>query len=227
MKVARAEHVLKRAAVVGARARRRAWSSARGRHADLAHGPGAPRDRAARVEEPGLREPVTVRRDAYGIAHITAATPADLFFAQGCVHASERMWQMEVWRHISSGRLSELFGASQLDTDRFIRTLGWRGPRSATWRLSPPATRVASRRLRQGRQRLARRAPRLPRHPFVMTGADPEPWTDVDTLAWGKVQAWNLGGNLETRDLPVSSPTPSSAIRHGPTTCCRCASTPR
>ena len=33
---------------------------------------------------------------------------------------------MEVWRHISAGRLAELFGASQLDTDRFIRTLGWR-----------------------------------------------------------------------------------------------------
>ena len=33
---------------------------------------------------------------------------------------------MEVWRHISSGRLSELFGTSTLDEDRFIRTLGWR-----------------------------------------------------------------------------------------------------
>ena len=38
---------------------------------------------------------------------------------------------MEVWRHISSGRLSELFGPSQLDTDRFIRTLGWRARRGA------------------------------------------------------------------------------------------------
>ena len=78
------------------------------------------------IQAPGLTAEVVVRRDASGIAHLTASTPADLFFAQGWVHASERMWQMEVWRHISSGRLAELFGPSQLETDRFIRTLGWR-----------------------------------------------------------------------------------------------------
>jgi predicted permease len=75
---------------------------------------------------PGLAANVTVIRDATGIAHITADTTHDLFMAQGYVHASERMWQMEVWRHISAGRLAELFGASQVKTDKFIRTLGWR-----------------------------------------------------------------------------------------------------
>ena len=65
-------------------------------------------------------------RDANGIAWIEAETSHDLFLAQGYVHAQERMWQMEVWRHISSGRLSELFGESTLKEDRFIRTLGWR-----------------------------------------------------------------------------------------------------
>ncbi len=75
---------------------------------------------------PGLERPVTVVRDVAGIAHIRAETVHDLFMAQGFVHAQERMWQMEVWRHISAGRLAEMFGESQLDTDRFIRTLGWR-----------------------------------------------------------------------------------------------------
>ena len=74
----------------------------------------------------GLDSAVTVVRDRAGIAHITADTSHDLFMAQGYVHAQERMWQMEVWRHISAGRLSELFGASQVATDSFIRTLGWR-----------------------------------------------------------------------------------------------------
>jgi penicillin G amidase len=75
---------------------------------------------------PGLERPVTVVRDVAGIAHIRAETVHDLFMAQGFVHAQERMWQMEVWRHISAGRLAEMFGEDQLDTDRFIRTLGWR-----------------------------------------------------------------------------------------------------
>ncbi len=78
------------------------------------------------LQVPGLAASAEVIRDETGIAHIYADTSDDLFFAQGFVHASERMWQMEVFRHIGAGRVSELFGESQLDTDRFIRTLGWR-----------------------------------------------------------------------------------------------------
>src|SRR5919109_2395952 len=79
------------------------------------------------VKIAGLDGKVTVIRDSAGIARIYADTPHDLFLAQGYVHAQDRFWQMEVWRHISSGRLSELFGKSTVDTDKFIRTLGWRG----------------------------------------------------------------------------------------------------
>jgi len=75
---------------------------------------------------PGLGATAAVRRDVNGIAQIEATDPHDLFMAQGYVHAQERMWQMEVWRHISSGRLAELFGPGSVDDDRFIRTLGWR-----------------------------------------------------------------------------------------------------
>ncbi len=57
---------------------------------------------------------------------IEAAGTHDLFFAQGYVHAQDRFWEMDFRRHVTSGRLSELFGASQLPTDRFLRTLGWR-----------------------------------------------------------------------------------------------------
>ena len=74
----------------------------------------------------GLTAPVSVSRDASGIINITATTPHDLFLAQGYTHAQERFWQMEVWRHIGAGRLSELFGQTTLKEDEFIRTLGWR-----------------------------------------------------------------------------------------------------
>src|SRR5665811_900340 len=73
----------------------------------------------------GLQAPVEVVRDTMGIANIYADTTHDLFMAQGYVHAQERFWQMDFWRHIGSGRLSEMFGDSQLDTDRFLRTMGW------------------------------------------------------------------------------------------------------
>ncbi|MFL5681474.1 MAG: penicillin acylase family protein [Chloroflexota bacterium] len=155
-----------------------------------------------------LHAPATVIRDKYGIANIYADSPHDLFVAQGYVHAQERFWQMEVWRHISAGRLSELFGATSLDTDKFVRTLDWRGAakrdlaalsRDARAALDDYATGVnAWLDVHRGSLGL----------PFVVTGVrsgtggvggyDPERWTALDSLAWQKVQAWDLGGNLGT-----------------------------
>ena len=77
------------------------------------------------IQVPGLDAPVEVYRDSYGVPHIYASTPHDLFFAQGYVHAQDRFWQMDFWRHIGSGRLSEMFGDSQLETDQILRTLGF------------------------------------------------------------------------------------------------------
>ncbi len=74
----------------------------------------------------GLGHDVEVQRDVLGIPTISARDTDDLFFAQGYVHAQDRFWEMDFRRHVTSGRLSELFGESQLPTDRFLRTLGWR-----------------------------------------------------------------------------------------------------
>ena len=112
---------------------------------------------------PGLERPVTVVRDVAGIAHIRAETAHDLFMAQGFVHAQERMWQMEVWRHISAGRLSEMFGESQLDTDRFIRTLGWRQATERDLAAMAPEARAVVDAYARGRQRLARPGTGQPR----------------------------------------------------------------
>src|SRR5512141_845233 len=150
---------------------------------------------AARV--PGLGASVTVVRDAAGIAHITADTPHDLFFAQGYVHASERMWQMEVWRHISAGRLAELFGESQLDTDRFVRTLGWRIAAQRDLDAYAPGTRAVLDAYTEGVNAWLDGHRASLGLAFVASGDTPEPWTDLDTVTWGKGQAWNLGGNFD------------------------------
>jgi penicillin amidase len=154
----------------------------------------------------GLDGPVSVHRDASGIARIVADTPHDLFLAQGYVHAQERLWQMEVWRHISAGRLSELFGASTLDTDRFIRTLGWRQAAERDLTAFSAESLAILEAYADGVNAY------LDAHrgsfglPFVVVGLrtgsggfgayEPEPWTALDSAAWQKVQAWNLGGNF-------------------------------
>jgi penicillin amidase len=160
------------------------------------------------VRVPGLAAPVEVIRDETGIVHIYADTPDDLFFAQGFVHASERMWQMEVFRHIGAGRVSELFGKSGLDTDRFIRTLGWgRAAERDLAALDATTVRALEHYAAgvnawigqtRGQRGLA----------FVVAGLqagmgsgldgyDPEPWTPLDTVTFGKLQAWSLGGNYD------------------------------
>ena len=59
---------------------------------------------------PGSTGPVKVLRDDHGIPQIYADTADDLFRAQGYVHAQDRFFEMDFRRHITAGRLSEMFG---------------------------------------------------------------------------------------------------------------------
>jgi penicillin amidase len=155
----------------------------------------------------GLSADVKVVRDQNDIVNIYASTPEDLFAAQGWVHASERMWQMEVWRHIGAGRLAELFGPSQLETDEFVRTLGWRPAAERDLAALSPDTRTILDAYSSGVSAWLESHPDLPL-PYVVTGLlgaggglsgfKPEPWTAVDTLSWQKVQAWSLGANWDS-----------------------------
>ena len=58
----------------------------------------------------GLQRPVKVEFDRYAVPHVRAADEQDMFFAQGYLHAQERLWQMEMSRRFLSGRMAELFG---------------------------------------------------------------------------------------------------------------------
>ncbi len=77
-----------------------------------------------RIESRGLDREVEVTRDAWGIPHIRARCQRDLFFAQGFVHAQDRLWQMETMRRLTSGRLSEVAGTATLLLDWHCRMLG-------------------------------------------------------------------------------------------------------
>ena len=77
------------------------------------------------LEVDGLQSQVTVQRDALGVPTITADSSEDLFYAQGYVHAQDRFFEMDFRRHVTSGRVAEMFGESQAATDMFLRTLGW------------------------------------------------------------------------------------------------------
>jgi penicillin G amidase len=77
------------------------------------------------VRLPSLKKPVTVRRDERGIPYIEAADEEDLYFAQGYVTASDRLWQMDLMRRTARGELSEIFGRATLEDDKRRRTYGF------------------------------------------------------------------------------------------------------
>jgi len=151
----------------------------------------------------GLQQPVDIYRDRWGVPQIYAADSHDLFFAQGYVHAQDRFWQMEFWRRVSSGRLSELFGKASVDTDRFVRTVGWRRAAEASWRVLDPGTQAEMQAYADGvNAYISGRSPSqlgLEFSILKLTGAKVtiDPWTPVDSVAWGEVMAWDLGGNMD------------------------------
>ena len=151
----------------------------------------------------GLRAPVEVVRDAWGIPQIYADSTEDLFFGQGYVQAQDRMWQMDFNRHITAGRLSEMFGKSQIDTDKYIRTMGWRRTAEKELALLDPESRVALDSYAAGvNAYLADHSGASASLEYAVLalqnkGYTIEPWTAVDSLAWGKAIAWDLRGNMQ------------------------------
>jgi len=157
---------------------------------------------SGRLEVPGLTAAVTVYRDDAGIPQLVAETDHDLFLAQGYVHAQDRFWEMDFRRHVTAGRVAELFGASQVATDAFVRTLDWRGIAEQEYALLDPATRGYYEAYAQGVNAYLqeRTGADLSLEYAVLglqnPGYTPEPWTPVDSIAWLKAMAWDLRSNL-------------------------------
>lgn len=170
------------------------------------------------LDVPGLADPVSVLRDGSGIPQIYADTADDLFFAQGFVQAQDRFFQMDFQRHLTAGTLSSLFGSDALDTDMFVRTLGWqRVAEQELSVLSPETRRYLADFSRGVNAYLADHhggSLSLEYAMLKLNGVDatPAPWTPADSLAWIKALAWDLGSNLEDeidRSLDATSLSPS------------------
>ncbi len=118
-------------------------------------------DTSGEVRVNALRSEVTVQRDDKGIPQIYADNSEDLFFAQGYVHAQDRFFEMDFRRHVTAGRLAELVGDGALDTDKYVRTLGWRRVAEQEVELLDPETKALRRGVQPRRQLLHQRQVRL------------------------------------------------------------------
>lgn len=173
------------------------------------------------AEIPRLSAEVEVIRDENGIPHIYADTPEDLFRAQAYVHAQDRFWQMDFRRHVTSGRLSELFGEDQVETDAFVRTLGWTEVARAELPLISPESRRYFDAYADGVNAWLDQTDGgergLAYTLLGLTGGDASPsrWTPVDSLSWLKAMAWDLRGNMQdeiSRSLLAGSGLPVDRV---------------
>ncbi|WNO74039.1 penicillin acylase family protein [Streptomyces sp. AM8-1-1] len=155
------------------------------------------------IEIDGLSGQVDVKRDDFGIPQIYADTDEDLFRAQGFVQAQDRFWEMDVRRHMTAGRLSEMFGSGQVDTDAFLRTLGWREVAQQEYdKILSPQTKKFLQAYADGVNSYlkGKDGKELSVEYAALSFTNdykPEPWTPVDSVAWLKAMAWDLRGNMQ------------------------------
>jgi len=152
------------------------------------------------IQLDGLEGPVEIRRDRWGVPHITAGSDHDLFFGQGFCHGQDRLWQLEVYRRVIAGRLSEIAGTDGLVVDKFMRTLG-------LWRLglqeeedAEPEVRAICDAHCAGVNAAAAAAKALPAE-FQLLRLEWEPWRPADLFGCAKLLAFGLSTNWESELL--------------------------
>ncbi|MFG2431595.1 penicillin acylase family protein [Streptomyces sp. NPDC048590] len=151
----------------------------------------------------GLTGDVDVKRDDYGIPQIYADSDSDLFRAQGFVQAQDRFWEMDVRRHMTAGRLSEMFGSGQVATDSFLRTLGWRKVAQEEYdTVLDEDTKKNLQAYAEGvNAYLDGKDGKDISVEYAALGLTndykPTKWTPVDSVAWLKAMAWDLRGNMQ------------------------------
>ena len=159
-------------------------------------------DVSGEVRLDGISGPIDIVRDANGIPQVYADTPEDLFFGQGYVQAQDRFWEMDFRRHVTAGRLSELVGESALETDKFVRTLGWRRVAEQEVDLVDDDTRRLLDSYSSGVNSYidgkSGSSLSLEYRILSLTGTDyrPAAWTAADSVAWIKAMAWDLRSNM-------------------------------
>jgi penicillin G amidase len=145
---------------------------------------------------PGLSAEVRVWREHFGVPHIFAASMDDAARALGYVHASERMFQMEIMRRVGQGRMAEIRGADLLHVDKFIRTLGFYREAEASFSaLSPWAQKRFEAYAEGVNDFLDSHRNALPPE-FLLAGDSPEPWKPADSIVIGKLEAYQLSQNF-------------------------------
>jgi penicillin amidase len=149
-------------------------------------------DLSSPLRVPGLEAPVEIWRDSHGIPHSRAASLHDAFFAQGFVHAQDRLWQMEYDRRRACGRWAEIAGAAALALDMQMRRFALAASARADYAVVNAETRAMLDAYAAGVNAFLATTAALPIE-FALVGVRPEPWEPWDSCAVFKVRHILMG----------------------------------
>lgn len=145
----------------------------------------------------GLGARAEMAFDGLGIPRIEAKTREDAFFALGFCTTRDRLFQMDLLRRRSAGRLAEIFGPDAVESDKRNRTMGFEQIASGIIATLPANQTEALRFYTKGVNHAIRQFTTLPVE-FVILGYQPRPWRPEDSILVVLGLYVDLGGNWES-----------------------------
>ncbi|MEP7075358.1 MAG: penicillin acylase family protein [Acidobacteriota bacterium] len=157
------------------------------------------------VSTVGLKDQVTVKRDARGIPYISTTNEADLYFAQGYITASDRLWQMDLMRRLARGQTAELFGARTIEEDKRWRRYGFSKVAEDSMQYLSPDLRAALENYARGvNAYIATLDDKTIPVEFNILQYRPTEWKPTDTVVIGKILADALSATWQQDLLKAS-----------------------
>lgn len=143
---------------------------------------------------PGLKQSVEILRDRWGVPHIYAQNPDDLFFAQGYITANDRLFQLDIWRRIGTGKLSEVLGPDFIARDRIARLVRYRGNWDEEWSSYSLDAKQIVTAFTNGINAYIRSLNGERPEEFRLAGFDPGLWTPEDVVS--RIAGLQMTGNM-------------------------------
>ncbi len=145
----------------------------------------------------GLQGNVEVLRDTFGIPHIYAQNEEDLYRVTGYVMARDRLWQMDLLRHVAQGRLSEILGEDMVSTDQLFRSLRIEEKSRLIMERTEPEIMACIEAFTEGvNQYLSDMGKNLP-FEYAVLGYKPEPWLPVHTVNMIGYMSWSSSSSKD------------------------------
>ena len=155
-------------------------------------------DYNAAVDLEALLAPVEVYRDSLGIPHIYASNEADLYRAVGYVMAQDRLWQLDLMRRITTGRLSEVLDPGLVEADLLFRALDFPGKSRKVLAQTDPEIIACLEAFADGVNQFIDQNRKKLSFEFTLLGYEPDPWETLHTINLIGYMAWDLSSGWNT-----------------------------